>query len=171
MGPSAKAAIPALAETLRDSDIYVATDASLTLAGMGADAALGVLTVIQDPNPRVRELAVRTLRSLGVDAKSAVPALTERLRDTDVGVRQAAIFALREVGPDAKAAISVLAETLRDPDRYLAVDAAHTLGGMGPDAIPSIVPMMRDCNPRVRELAVWTVRQIGNAATISGVGH
>ena len=106
----------------------------------------------------------RTLQQLGPDAKTAVPALVQRLWDPDTSVRQAVVLALRDIGPEAKVAIPALAQRLRDPDRYVAVDAAHTLGRMGPDSTPSLVPLLRDCNPRVRELALQTFRQIGTEA-------
>jgi hypothetical protein len=35
---------------------------------------------------------------------------------------------------------------------------------MGPDSMPSLVPLLRDCNPRVRELAVRTFQKIGSEA-------
>ena len=36
--------------------------------------------------------------------------------------------------------------------------------GIGPASTPSLVPLLRDGNPRVRELAVPTLRQIGSEA-------
>ena len=68
-------------------------------------------------------------------------------------MRQAAVAALREMGREAKGAIPALAEVLRDQDQYVAIDASHVLEGMGPDAVPSLLPLLRDCQPRVRELA------------------
>ena len=170
LGPAAKAAIPDLAKVLRDPDRYVATDAGRILEKMGADAVPSVVEMLQDPDPRVRELAVRTLQQIGADAKAAVPALTQRLGDGDPAVRQAAIFALREMGPAIKTAILALAQRVRDPDAYIAADAAHSLGRIGPEAIPSLVPLLRDCDPRVRERAALVFRQIGSENVSSG-GH
>lgn len=97
-------------------------------------------------------------------ADVAISALTERLGDCDASVRQAAALALRDMGPEAKAAIPALAQRLRDIDGYVAIDSAQTLKGMGPEAVPGLTPLLRDCEPRVRELAVRTLRQIGSEA-------
>ena len=70
MGPAAKTAIPALAQVLRDPDIYVAVDASQTLDKMGSDAAIAVIPLLKDCNPRVRELAAQTLGNIGPERKS-----------------------------------------------------------------------------------------------------
>jgi HEAT repeat protein len=65
--PEATAAIPALAELLRDKD------------------------------KRVRWAAAEALGSMGPAARTAVPALTELLRDEDRPVRQAAAEALKKI--------------------------------------------------------------------------
>ena len=51
---------------------------------------------------------MRTLQSIGPDAKAAAPALAERLQDCDAAVRQAAVLALHDIGPDTKVAIPAL---------------------------------------------------------------
>ena len=58
------------------------------------------MPLLQNQEPRTPELAARTLRQIGPDAKAAVAALAQRLRDCDASVRQAAVLALREMGPE-----------------------------------------------------------------------
>ena len=131
------------------------------LERMGSEAVPYVVRLLRDKDPHVRELAVQTLRSIGLETKAAIPALTERLRDENPSVRNAAAMALREMGPEAKAAMSSLAELLRDPDQYIRITAAGTLERMGSEAVPSVVRLLRDKDPHVRELAVQTLRSIG----------
>ena len=151
MGPESRAAIPALAQLVRDPDGYVRISAAHTLEKMGAAAVPALASLLRDRDYRVRELAAETLRSIGQDAKAAVPALADALRDENPGVRDAAAMALREMGPEAKAAIPALAQLARDPDGYVRITAAHTLERMGTDAVPSLVPLLRDPDARVRE--------------------
>jgi HEAT repeat protein len=90
----------------------------------------------------------------------AVAALEERLWDPNTDVRQAAVYALEAMGPGAKSAIAVIAQRMRDPDAYIRADAARTLVEFGPDAVPSLLPLLRDSNPRVRELTTRTLEEI-----------
>ncbi len=78
-----------------------------------------LLPLPPDCDPRVRALAADTLGVIGLDAKAAVPALTESLHDPSPLVRDAAALALQEMGPEAKYAIPAQAEMLCDPDGYL----------------------------------------------------
>jgi HEAT repeat protein len=94
-------------------------------------------------------------------AAAAILPLAQKLRDPCPAVRQAAVLALRDLVPDSKAAVPELAVVLCDSDRYVAVDAAGTLSKMGSDAACAVVPMLSNCDPRVRELAAYTLRQIG----------
>jgi HEAT repeat protein len=161
IGPKAKPAIPALAELLRDRDGYIRSDASHALVSLGPEAVPSVMGVLCDEDARVRELAVRTLREFGEDAKDAIPALIARLGDRDATVRQTTILALQAIGPKlSKAAIPALAVLLCDKDGYVRIDAAHTLVRMGIDAVPSVTAMLCDADPRVRELALRTLQDI-----------
>src|SRR5262245_41372105 len=57
---------------------------------------------------------ILTLGEMGVDAKVAVPALIEALKDKEL--RYSAAIALGDIGPDAKAAVPALMEALRVED-------------------------------------------------------
>jgi HEAT repeat protein len=83
----AEPAVPALIETLRDTD-----------AG-------------------VRKAAANALGKVDPDVKLAVPALVDALKDKAPSVRQAAAIALGLIGPEAKDAIPALRETQKDSDR------------------------------------------------------
>ena len=73
MGPEAKAAMPALAELLRDRDGYIRSTAAHALERMGSEAVPCVVPMLWDRDAHVRELAVQTLRLIGLEAKAAIP--------------------------------------------------------------------------------------------------
>jgi hypothetical protein len=91
---------------------------------------------------------------------ATVAALEVSLLDPDTDTRQAAIYALEAMGPGAKPAIDSLVQRMRDTDAYLRADAARTLVEIGPDAIPNMLPLLQDCDPRVRQLTAWTLAEI-----------
>ena len=62
---------------------------------------------LQAPDATVRALTARILQQIGLDAKTAIPALTERLRDENPTVRDAAGLAVREIMQQSKAAGSL----------------------------------------------------------------
>ncbi len=116
------------------------------------------------------------------DAKSAIAALTECLRDKDVGVREAAADALKKMGPEAipvltkpirdvlsrigpkaKSEIPALIECLRDKDVGKREAAALVLGEMGSDAksaIPALTECLRDKDEGVRRVAAYVLVRI-----------
>jgi HEAT repeat protein len=160
MGPEAKDSVPALIWLLRDPDGYVRIDAAHTLEKFHAYSVSYLVSLLRDCDEQTRLLAVHTLEVIGPDAKPAVPALIERLSDPAPAVRDATTSALRAIGTDAHTAGPALAGMLRDPDRIVRIGAAKTLEHLGPDAIPFIAALTADADPRVRELAITTMREI-----------
>jgi radical SAM protein with 4Fe4S-binding SPASM domain len=84
---------------------------------------------------------------MGPQAKEAVPALTDALKDGDATVRSGAASALGAVGPEAKPAVPALMELLRDKEQYVRVGAARALGSIGPEAkaaVPALIQAYMD---------------------------
>jgi HEAT repeat protein len=67
MRPEAKAAIPALAQLMRDPDGYLRITAAHTLERLGVDSVPSLVLLLRDPDPRVRGLAATSLRQIRSD--------------------------------------------------------------------------------------------------------
>src|SRR4051794_20348249 len=79
-----------------------AADQEPTYQGRPLDTWVGQL---QSPEARARRQAAYALSQMGPEAKPAVPALTEALKDEEGEVRMLAAEALGRIGPGAAAAI------------------------------------------------------------------
>lgn len=126
IGPAAKAAIPALVESLADPAMEVQAAAARTLPQISPDAvpaelvkALGqraesravdwafqgfgekgvpaLVAALGDPHRDVRRRAIGILYGLSAKATAALPSLKKATEDEDPVVRQEAIKALREI--------------------------------------------------------------------------
>ena len=95
-------------------------------------------SAVSDENAFVREAAARALGEFGPDAKTAVPALVERLKD-DRNVRWRTVLTLGKIGPAAIAAFQPLIETLKDQDRNVRWAAAEALEKIDPEVAADAV--------------------------------
>ena len=131
MGPKAKAAVPALMESLQDKDFKVRRVAMDALGSIGpeAKAAVPALTEVLKCKGKIRRVrAASALGRIGPEAKTAVPALTELLKDKDSNVKSAALWALGQIGPEAKAAVPALLDAAQ---RRARVDSKECCGSCG----------------------------------------
>ncbi len=100
-GPAAKAAVGDLIKSLTASDAEMRKAAMRALVGIGTDARPAIpalsATLVEDQDPRVRQLAAEVLSKFGDKAKEAEPALRRALRDSDPDVRKAASDALLDI--------------------------------------------------------------------------
>ena len=100
---------------------------------------------LADPDPLVRSLSAVALRSIGVKASEAAPALIQALSDAEPTVRAPAADAIGAMGPAARSAIRALSERLLVPGEvvYVLRSDATALGNIGPEAA-SALPALRE---------------------------
>ncbi len=92
----------------------------------------GAVAAFADANPKVRAVALDTLREL--KALNHIPAqkIAELLKDPEEYVRSAAAGALGNMCEAAKEQAPKIAELLKDPDAEVRSAAAQALRNMGP---------------------------------------
>lgn len=91
----------------------------------------------------MRTSAAQALGQIGPEAKTAVPALAELLKDAESYVRSTAAGALGQIGPEAKGAVSGLIELLKDTESWVRSNALDTLGKIGPEAKPAVPALVK----------------------------
>jgi len=122
----------ALARGLGNADVSVRRNSALMLMVLSEDlgssnpgatkidtsAALSALiTTLDDPDFRARELAAQAIGDIGAYAAPAVPALVKMLTIEDEGLRNSACIGLRGIGPPASGALPALTRALSDPSK------------------------------------------------------
>jgi RNA polymerase sigma-70 factor (ECF subfamily) len=117
LGKLGPAAVPALAEGLKDKEIVnVRIWAAWGLRRLGAEAKAAVPQLeaaLQDESGLVRVEVARALWAIE-EQKTAIPALIDLLAHKDPNTRWGAASALEGIGPKAKAAIPALLKTRKD---------------------------------------------------------
>ena len=132
---------------------------AVVLAGLG-----GVKLVRAEHGPLGSKNLPGALNNIGPDAKEAVPALIEALKDEDKTARQNAAEALGNMGPDAKDAVPTLIETLKDKYGAVRRAAADALGSIGPDAeeaVPALIEALKNKDGTVHRAAASALGSIG----------
>lgn len=93
-----------------------------------------LIELLQDGDAAVRENSADAISKLK-NIRSAVPALTQALRDPDYRTRNRAVHALSRAGADAEPAVPEIASLLNaDPEQIVRVEAACTMKELGPIA-------------------------------------
>ena len=122
-------------------------------------------------------MAVVALAEMGPEARPALPALVQALRDPHEVVRCRAMMALADMGPDARMAVPALIQMLDDPSRLVRRWAAATLGEIGPTvpaAIPALIEALAGDDAVNRAVASAALGKMGGRATprlIEVLGH
>jgi HEAT repeat protein len=150
-----------LLESLLGGDPALALDALDTLAAMNDRKSLPAVLALADKGAReLRRAALAMLGNFG-DA-SALPVLTDALKDEDDGVRGAAAWALGKLG-DAKA-VPALGKAARDQGFATQVNAAGALARLGVKDEALALALAGHRNPWVRANAAALLRLAGTDA-------
>lgn len=132
----------------------------LLLAGCGAGRTDELVNQLNSPDPSVRRAAVRSLEEAGGDATVIVPALEQRLDDSDPAVQLSAAVLIQHLDPANENCRPVI---------IAALEAGHApmfleVGRMGPDAawaVPTLTQVLAHPRPQVRVLAARAIGDIG----------
>lgn len=152
-------AIPVLDRACRNAALRA--DALRALARHGEKALPALRPFVADRDPRVRMQALAVLPAVGAPA---VDLLTEALGDDDLHVRVTAARALRECREAALPALPALRRRLADPEPEVRGAVASALGALGAAAVGPLVECLASPDARVREGAVYALRETGGAA-------
>lgn len=172
IGPKAKEAVPALADTLRQSkDAKVRELAASTLGKIGwraRSAVPALLECIKDSNAELRAQAAIALVSIDpVESKAAIPVLIETAKNKRSAFRANAVLSLGAIGPEAKEAAPPLLEVLRDQDAFMRSCALTALAQFKLEAaaaMPALLEVLKDSDESVREKALVCLREYGRDA-------
>jgi len=167
LGPSGRAAVPALFAALQDPSeaVRAAAARALTGIGPGPEDVPRLVAALGSKDPYVVAFAAWSLGNLGSAAQAAVPDLARALARADTNAVVAG--ALARIGPAAAAAVSVLVDDLRSADADRRWRAARTLGRIGPpaaSAVPSLTVALSDSSSLVRLHAARALGRVGRAA-------
>jgi HEAT repeat protein len=130
------------------------------------------IEMLEDTNPSTRFSAINAVGKMGPEAREAIPALIETIRQTrnhDKRILLACNYALLAMG---KEIVPSMISLLKDDDLEMRRGAAWILGKVGPeakDAVPALTEALNDSNPAVRTKAAEALKKIkgGNAESVN----
>jgi HEAT repeat protein len=167
-GKQAAAAVPALAEMLKDKEPETRLAAVSALEKIGDPALPALARAIRSKHDDVRKAALDALaKSKGTATEDAVPDLVEALKADDTQVRLGAVIILGKIGPAARAAVPNLGEALEDANDEVGIKAAEALGKIGKAGVPALAKGLKSENEKVRKLAAHGLGQAGEAARVA----
>ncbi|CAE8639742.1 unnamed protein product [Polarella glacialis] len=166
-------AVPALVESLGDTEIEIRTGAARTLERLGESSSLAVPALtncLKDPANEMRAAAATALGQLGYQAVVAVPALLLCTSDEVEPVRVAAIVALGNLPPNAapEPVVRMLQARLDDASGEVRSAAATALGQFGGVYVATVVPdlaaRLGDSQADVRKAVAQALGKLGQKA-------
>ncbi|HLH54574.1 MAG TPA: HEAT repeat domain-containing protein, partial [Verrucomicrobiae bacterium] len=105
--------------------------------------------------------AAKCLGGIGPEARQAVPALINAVKDPDPHVRQDAVFALGELGPSAEPAVDVLFEAANEPYQGVSFFALQSLGSIAARPQVVIPLLLATLNKPQSDRTVYDVAIVG----------
>ncbi len=167
MGPEAEEAVPALVSRFRT--LALSGRRSDTLIHLGPAGAVGLATLLKDPDPRIREVAAVVIASVYPLPGAAVPALCEGLQDADPEVRLRILSSLAHAGPEAAPAVGSLRTQLTAEEPSCAAAAADAMGCIGAAALPALPELLRGLRAGQPALRAAAAKALGRICP--GIGE
>ncbi|OGS10446.1 MAG: hypothetical protein A2234_00800 [Elusimicrobia bacterium RIFOXYA2_FULL_58_8] len=136
------------------------------LSKMKSRAVPSLISAIHDGSAEVREKTIQAIRSIGPDAKDAIPPLLSILKSNNKAADEAEIqtvvmYALSAIGA---AAVPGLVDLLGDTNTVVRQDAIWVLDNMGLEgkaAVPALLEVVKDSNSDVSTAAMLAIGRIG----------
>ena len=152
-----------------DADLTRTAKATLTrMEGKPVDAAL--LAWLPQVSGKLRQMIIELAALRRIDG--AVPAIMASVEDADAGIRRASLDSLRVLGSDQQAAdlVRLLSKTQSAQDRAGIEKALAAIGGRsGPRCLPHVLPLARNNDSALREIALRILASIGGSDALAAV--
>jgi len=130
------------------------------------------IEMLEGTNLSAKLSAINAVGKIGPEAKDAIPALIETIRQTrnhDKKILLGCNYALLAMG---KEIVPYMISLLKDDEWEMRRGAAWILGEVGPeakDAVPALTEALNDSNPEVRTRAAEALKKVkgGNAESVN----
>jgi HEAT repeat protein len=172
MGPSNKAALPALFAALRDPGVRVRATAAAELAKFGEAAVPALARAVVDDDATVVVAAAEGLQAIHARPAVAVPALAQALAKPES--RAAVVLALQEYGTDAQTAVPALVRVHPVEQRYhndAVIKALKQIGPARPEDAGALRALLENDGPFVRALAAEELAKLPATAETTDALH
>ena len=125
-----------------------------------------ILQALEDPSPRVRQVAIEAFQNLGAQAEDFLPHFLPRLIDEDKDVRIALVDLLGQIGTPA--VMPHLVSALADENDWVKIRAIEALGVHKlADAVPYLTQLFETANPMVSYKIIEALGMIGGNVAFS----
>jgi HEAT repeat protein len=137
MGACASAAVPALAQLLREERVprpfRTPPSAAFALGKIGASAVPAVVRLLENSDARVRMNALMAFGFMGTAGRDAIPHLIRYLQDENLEVRHTTALTLASIGAEPDVIVASLSDCLAAEDIYMRSAAAAVLRDIAPE--------------------------------------
>jgi HEAT repeat protein len=160
IGPTAKAAVPALEAMTYDPERQLGNIAKAALIRIREEPLQPSIDAFRDPMSTNSSDAFGVLMELGPAAKLAIPTVLEQLQSTNSRVRLRAVLLLGYIGVESEECVAPLAAMLDDADEMVVYTAISSLSHFGPLAksvIPEIILFLKHAESRLRSNALMFI--------------
>jgi HEAT repeat protein len=158
LAEAGRPAVPLLDAAAKSGDVEARKLAVGALGRIRKPAVPALIGVLRrkSEDAEVRLLAVRALGQIRAEARQAVPALAELLKENDEDLRTAGAEVLGNLGDEAGEALPALltASKCRDDSGKVARQALDRIRKAPRSAAPALLPLLKDPEPYVRLKAI-----------------